>query len=119
PVQLDLPFLRAPAIDPHPSDLAIEFVRMRQARRYIVRVRHDASVRVTIPRGGSRVEAARYVRRQMEWIARERERVLASHVTRGWTDGATLMLRGELVVIRVRLSSNGSSTIRYGERTVI
>src|SRR5206468_6642713 len=54
-----------------------------------------------------------------EWIARERERVLASHVTRGWTDGATLMLRGELVVIRVRLSSNGSSTIRYGERTVI
>jgi predicted metal-dependent hydrolase len=118
-VQLDLPFLRAPAIEPQPSDLAIEFVRMRRARRYIVRVRHDASVRVTIPRGGSRAEAAHFVRRQMAWIARERERVLAAHVTRAWTDGATLMLRGELVVIHVRLTSDGSPTVRYGERTAL
>ena len=85
----------------------------------IVRVRHDASVRVTIPRGGSRAEAARFVRRQMAWIARERERVLAAHVTRAWTDAATLMLRGELVVIQVRLASDGAPTIRYGERTVV
>jgi predicted metal-dependent hydrolase len=120
PVQPDLPFLSAPTLQSAPERIAtIDFVRMRRARRYIVRVQHDGSVRVTIPRGGSRAEAARFVQRQMEWIARQRERVQAAHVTRGWTHGATLMLRGELVSIHVQRTSTGSICVRYGDRSVV
>src|SRR6476469_5162418 len=80
PVQLDLPFFRVPAGESR-GGLTVEFVRTRRARRYIVRVRHDGSIRVTIPRGGSRAEGARFLERQSAWIATQRARVLAAHVT--------------------------------------
>jgi predicted metal-dependent hydrolase len=117
-VQLDLPFLRAPAIEPGRSSPSVEFVRIRRARRYIVRVRPDGTVRVTIPRGGSRAEAARFLNRQMGWIAKERQRVAAALVTPVWADGASMLLRGELVLIRLRRGIDGRTTILYGERSV-
>jgi predicted metal-dependent hydrolase len=117
-VQLDLPFLRAPAVEPGRSVLSVEFVRMRRARRYIVRVRPDGTVRVTIPRGGSRAEAARFLNRQLGWIAKERQRVAAVLVTPVWADGASMMLRGQLVPIRLRAGSDGRTTVCYGERSV-
>lgn len=54
-----------------------EFVRSPRARRYIIRVRPDLSVRVTVPRSGSRRDALAFVERQQEWIARQRERIVA------------------------------------------
>lgn len=117
-MQLDLPFLRAPAVEPGRPGLSIEFVRMRRARRYIVRVRPDGTVRVTIPRGGSRDEAARFVHRQMSWIAKERQRVAAALVTPVWADGASMMLRGALVPIRLERLSTGRTIVSYGERSV-
>jgi len=91
---------------------------MRRARRYIVRVRPDGTVRVTIPRGGSRGEAARFVHRQMGWIAKERQRVAAALVTPVWSDGVRMMLRGELVLIRLGQAPGGRTTVSYGERSV-
>jgi len=65
-MQLGLPFLRAsPAsacvvqLDGHPVPLF--FVRTRRARHYILRVRPDGAVRVTVPWRGSRSEALRFV----------------------------------------------------------
>jgi predicted metal-dependent hydrolase len=118
-VQLELPFLLAPAIEPARSGFAVEFVRIRRARRYIVRVRYDGSVRVTIPRGGSRAEGARFLQRQSTWIEQERARLLESHVTPSWIDGATMMLRGELVSLRVRYDTQDRRTIQYGDRSVL
>jgi predicted metal-dependent hydrolase len=90
---------------------------MRRARRYIIRVRPDGSVRVTVPRGGSRLEAVRFLEKHAHWIAQERARVLAAHVTPAWVDGATMMLRGEPVTIRV-VEESGRCIARYGERSV-
>ena len=53
------------------------FVRRRRARRYILRVDPDGRVRVTIPRGGSRLEAAAFARRHTAWIARQRASLVA------------------------------------------
>jgi len=114
PVQLDLPFLRAPVPEPAGPLLSIDFVRMRRARRYIIRVRPDGSVRVTVPRGGSRLEAARFLEKHAQWIAQERARVRAAHVTHAWIDGATMLLRGEPVLIRVA-DEPGRRTVRYGQ----
>jgi predicted metal-dependent hydrolase len=65
-----------PAAGPEP--LTIHYVRMRQARRYVMRVRPDGALRVTIPRGGSQAEARRFAERHRDWALRQRTKVLAS-----------------------------------------
>jgi len=52
----------------------VVFVRQRRARHYILRLRHDGVVRVTVPWGGSRTEAERFLRERRAWIDRERHR---------------------------------------------
>jgi predicted metal-dependent hydrolase len=56
---------------------AVEFVRHPRARRYLIRVRLDGSVRVTIPRRGSKREAAAFLEQQRPWVAAQQQRVSA------------------------------------------
>jgi predicted metal-dependent hydrolase len=102
-MQLDLPFLRAPV----PDAAAVEYVRERRARRYILRVRRDGSLRVTIPRGGSRREAEAFLARHRQWADRERRRVAAAHAPREWYAGDTILLGGEPAVLHVEPQSRG------------
>jgi predicted metal-dependent hydrolase len=51
------------------------FVRHPRARRYVVSVRHDGVVRVTLPRWGSMREAQAFAARLDTWIARQRLRL--------------------------------------------
>ncbi len=81
-MQLRFPFLSAAEHAEHAehaeyADKApvIHFVRMRRARRYVMRVRPDGDLRVTIPRGGSKAEALRFAERHMAWVERQRARV--------------------------------------------
>lgn len=55
------------------SDIVV--VRNARARRYVIRVRPDGTVRVSVPRGGSRREALAFAERERDWIDRERRRV--------------------------------------------
>lgn len=104
-MQLDLPFLRAapPAIVPQ-----LEFVRMRRAKRYIIRVRPDGSFRVTIPRGGSRREAESFLSKHRDWAERERLRVMATHAPARWIEGDEIPLRGAPAALRVERRHGGS-----------
>ncbi len=68
--------LRLPLEEPQP--LVVHYVRMRQARRYVMRVRPDGALRVTIPRGGSQAEARRFADRHLDWALRQRSKVLAA-----------------------------------------
>jgi predicted metal-dependent hydrolase len=77
-VQLQFPFVASPETPPPAPSLPedrVEFVRTRRARRYILRVRPDGTLRVTIPRGGSRAEAIAFLSRHLGWVATERQRV--------------------------------------------
>jgi predicted metal-dependent hydrolase len=56
-------------------EAALLFVRHPRARRYLIRVRADGVIRVTIPRRGSRREAEAFAARERAWIARQLERV--------------------------------------------
>ena len=58
---------RAPAGEPR-------FVRHRRARRYILRVLDDGTLRVTLPRWGSKREALKFVEASQGWIADQRAR---------------------------------------------
>ena len=114
--QLELPFVVAPATDPGPSEPSVDFVRVRRARKYILRVRPDGSVRVTVPRGGSRAEAQRFLERHAGWLEEERARVRAAYVTPVWAAGATMWLRGEPVTIRIETCGT-TQVARYGDRS--
>jgi predicted metal-dependent hydrolase len=50
------------------------FVRHHSARRYILRVLDDGSVRVTLPRWGSKREAVRFLDTQRDWVHEQRSR---------------------------------------------
>jgi len=70
--QLRLPLVAFSGVD---SPDQFQFFRHPRARRYVVSVRADGSVRVTIPRGGSRREALAFAERQRAWIERQRRRL--------------------------------------------
>jgi predicted metal-dependent hydrolase len=53
----------------------VAFVRDARARRYLIRVRADGTVRVTIPRRGSRREAVAFYGQQQQWIRTQQQRV--------------------------------------------
>jgi predicted metal-dependent hydrolase len=90
---------------------------MRRARRYILRVRPGGGLRVTIPRGGSRAEAARFVQGHAEWIQQERARVRSTSLPPQWRDGGVVLLRGERVRLEIT-TVPGGPVVRYGDRSV-
>lgn len=68
--QFDLPF---------ESFGPVVFVRHPRARRYLLRVASDGAVRVTIPRWGSKKEAAEFLERERTWIEKQRRRNAERH----------------------------------------
>jgi predicted metal-dependent hydrolase len=62
---------------PHPESRILEpvFVRHPRARRYLIRVEEDGRVRVTVPRWGSKREAAAFAEREYAWIEKQRARL--------------------------------------------
>lgn len=56
-------------------NIPLEFVRHPRARRYVIRVRADGTVRVTMPRWGSKRDAELFARQQESWIERQRRRI--------------------------------------------
>jgi predicted metal-dependent hydrolase len=102
-----------PDVDPESFD----FVRRARARRYILRVRPDGGIRVTVPRGGSRAEARRFVEKHTAWIRQERLRVRAAPELRRWGDGTVILLHGEPTVIRL-LRHGSEMRATYANRSV-
>ncbi len=70
-MQLDLPLNASPVR----GDGGTVFVRHRWARRYILRVLDDGTLRVTVPRRGSQRQARAFVEQSAGWIAKQRQHV--------------------------------------------
>jgi predicted metal-dependent hydrolase len=74
------------AIQPSlPFDLGsprYQFVRHPRARRYVIRVVDHGTVRVTVPRGGSKREAEAFAEREHRWIEKQRQRMEAERERR-------------------------------------
>jgi len=58
-----------------PFEPELHFVRHSRARRYVISVRDDGTVRVTVPRWGSTREARKFAEREWRWIEKQRERI--------------------------------------------
>lgn len=107
PAQLSLPWRECDAerladsreaaplmLAPPPTTLEPTFVRNGRARRYILRVLPDATVRVTIPRHGSKREAEAFLRTRSRWIADRRRELEVSRRDTRWRAGQRIWWRG-------------------------
>src|ERR1022692_2888635 len=76
------------------------FVHHPKARRYLLRLRQDGVVRVTIPRRGSIKAARNFAARNIGWLEQQFQR-LANQPNNPvlWSLGTEIHFRGELVRI--------------------
>jgi predicted metal-dependent hydrolase len=65
-----------------PAPRALVFVRHPRARRYVIRVADDGTVRVTVPRWGSKRDARAFAEREHAWIEKQRRLVERRRVER-------------------------------------
>lgn len=89
-------------LNPEPGTLnpprpVVVFVRHPRARRYLIRVTDDGTVRVTIPRRGSQREAAAFAAREQAWIDKQL-RARDRRTTNGSNDERPDVDRRELIV---------------------
>ena len=89
--------------------LALRFVRHLRARRYLLRVEGNGTVRVTLPRGGTREEALDFVRKHVTWIERQRYRVAVVQPAR---PGDLSLAREELTARLLTLASEHGLRVR-------
>lgn len=80
-------------------EVPVSVTRHRLARRYVVRVGEDGTVKLTVPRGASIAGGFAFAGRQAEWITREMERQRLRRAP--WVTGTRAWFRGEQVPIRV------------------
>lgn len=82
---MQLPLNLEPDLIPNPQPLlpALIFVRHPKARRYIIRVADNGTVRVTVPRRGSKREAAAFAAQQHAWIEQQLRARAAREIREG------------------------------------
>ena len=86
------------------EQVSFRFVRNPRARRYILRVQREGSVRVTIPRSGSVDFAIDFIKRNTAWLGRQlrRRREEKAQHSQPWSDGTLFLFRGEQTRLTVR-----------------
>ena len=98
------------------KEIAVHFVRSLKARRYILRVRPDGAVRVTVPRGGSLKQAQEFVEKHTEWIAKQLQQPRHPHQL--WQHGTEILFRGQRVPLAVESNHNGI-VVRFADQHVV
>lgn len=77
------------------------FVRHRRARRYILRVLADGTVRVTLPRWGVKRDAMAFLDTSRAWIAQQLDRRHERPVSPAWEHGTQILIDGLPATLRV------------------
>jgi predicted metal-dependent hydrolase len=94
--------------------IPISYHRHPTARRYKMYLRADRTLRVTIPRRGSRQQAWDFVRKSAGWIERALQKLEARMILpKAWQEGTTVLLRGEEFALGVE-ERGGQTWVRIG-----
>ena len=90
-------------------------VRHLRARRYLLRLRADGTVRVTIPRAGTVSAARNFAARNIAWLEQQFQRLATRPKTpSAWGVGTEILFRGE----PARIENNFGGTIQFGSEKV-
>ena len=86
-----------------------------RARRYLLRLRPDDTVRVTIPRRGNISAARDFASRNIGWLEQQFQRLSGRpKIPDTWILGTEILFRGETV----RIETNSDSFIRFGTERI-
>lgn len=77
------------------ATIPVRWVRSRRARRHILRVDQDGTVRVTIPPGATSKEAKEFLAKHWQWVLQQRNRRAAQCQARCWQSGSSILWKGE------------------------
>src|ERR1039457_3252440 len=108
--------------DPAPEALQVGsrsvpllFVQHPRARRYLLRLRSDGTVRVTIPRRGNISAARDFASRNIGWLEQQFQRLaVRPKIPVAWNLGTEILFRGKAV----RIETNSDSSIRFGTERI-
>jgi predicted metal-dependent hydrolase len=99
--------------------LPVTIARNPRARRYLLRLNKDFTVRLTIPRGGSLSEAQSFLQRNIAWLERSASRLAnRPRIPNEWLLGTPILWRGELVPIEGDHCDGAAPSVRFGNQTV-
>jgi predicted metal-dependent hydrolase len=91
--------------------VSLLLVRHQRARRYLLRLRPDGTVRVTMPRRGSMAHAKEFVRQHIGWLEQQLVKQAALPKSQAsWEIGTEICFRGE----KVRIEAESDGVIRFG-----
>jgi len=95
--------------------LPVRFHRNARARRYILRLHPGGYARVTIPRSGSRTEAAGFVAANVPWLERQLTHLAARPQRNAeWRIGKEILFRGEFVRLEL-VDLGGAPVVRFAD----
>ena len=98
--------------------LALRLVRNPRAYRYILRVDRQGIPQVTIPRGGSQIEAKRFVQKHSGWLEKQLLRqAKATKAAQTWQMGSEIQFRGQAVTLQAG-GSPECPAVRFGSEVV-
>lgn len=96
------------------NTIPIHFVRNPKARRYILRMRPDGSLRATVPSRGSIKEAKAFAERNIEWISKQLEKHQQQSARHHhWQHGTEILYRGKPVILSV-----GQNHITFADQSI-
>ncbi len=95
----------------------VKFVRHRRAKHYILRVRDDGSVRLTVPWFGSKREALAFANTRLDWIEKQLNGAM-EHApgAREWDHGTEILFHGAAVALEVD-QLDTRSRIRFADHS--
>lgn len=107
-MQLELLFIGS-------TTVPVRYMQNPRARRYILRLQHDGSVRATVPRTGTLQQARAFVAGHVEWIGRQlQKRQSPTTPPPVWEHGTKILYRGELAALCV----GNRQTITFADQTL-
>lgn len=77
------------------QSLPIQYKRNARAKNYLIYVRRDGTLRVTIPKYGTRTQAYQFVQEKESWIERQRDKINAADwKPSAWAPGTLVWFEG-------------------------
>jgi predicted metal-dependent hydrolase len=98
--------------------LTVHLVRSPRARRYLLRLQADGTVRLVIPRRGSRAEGVRFLERSEAWLLKQSTQWRKRNAAKlPWIDGTRFFFRGEEVILRVE-NFHGNPRLCFSDQII-
>jgi len=109
--QLPTPPPAKPAL---PDSIRLIYRKNPRARRYVLRVTHDGTVLLTIPRGGTEAFARRFAIEKEAWIREQLDRFARNSVPlTSWAPGSLIWFRGQRLPILVDIGHAQIGDFRF------